>query len=274
MGNVLFGASLRKCRKQRNYSQQLVAAGAGISNRHLSFVECNKAGVSRKTLLRIFDVLELSVSQEDMLLQLAGFAASSAASNHLNILGLLPWPIQQVLDMYSPYPAYLLDQHLNILSVNKVSQLYLEYFSVELPLFDGRPNLLLSITQHDSLKRYMFNWEDVVRSMVWRLRLQAQQAADPEPFERLEREVFAADGVRDALRVEPNVHGCKNIFVGSDEMNAEFTHITSSFYASIDEGQSTNYFVESFLPSNGDSIQTFTKYLVDMSCAPEVEKLC
>lgn len=264
IGNSLFGASLRQCRKERNYSQQLVAAAAGISSRHLSFVECNKTGVSRKTLNRIFVVLELSLSQEDMLLNLAGFASAGASPNDMDIAGALPWPLQQILDLYSPYPAYLLDQHLNILSMNKVSELYLDYFEVDLRLFNGKPNLLLSIVHQDSLKPYLSNWGDVVRSLVWRLRLQAQQTAEAGVFASLEREVIAVVGVRDALRTEPNplaLHGCNNVFVGIGGASAEFTHVTSNFHADIDEGISIQYLIESFVPTNENSTAKFSDYL-------------
>ncbi|MDF1693756.1 MAG: helix-turn-helix domain-containing protein [Zhongshania sp.] len=267
IGNALFGATLRQCRKQRNFSQQFVASAAGISSRHLSFVECNKTGVSRKTLARIFTVLELPPSQEEMLLQLAGFASRQSAYNEINLNEALPRPIQQVLDVYSPYPAYLLDRQLNIVSMNTVSKLYLEYFEINLKYFKGKPNLLLSVVDQSSLKPYFFNWHEVVKSMIWRLRNHARRAPEVEVFEHLEREATASEDVREALRLEPNeraLHGINNILIGGAARSVEFTHITSSFHGPISNGHSPRFFVESFIPSNEKSALLFEQCIADL----------
>ena len=268
IGNVLFGVSLRQCRKQRNLSQQFVASAAGISSRHLSFVECNKTGISRKTLARIFTVLELPASQEDMLLQLAGFSAQRTAANEIDLDKDLPWPIQQVLDVYSPYPSYLLDQHLNILAMNDVSASYLKYFSIPLAEFNGQPNLLLSVAQERSLKPYFLNWHEVVKSLVWRLRHHARRREEQLSFEMLEREVLAGEDVREALRLEPNeraLHGINTVFVGNKAASGEFTLITSSFHSSLSNGHSSRFFVESFLPSDEKSARAFEQYIAQVT---------
>ncbi len=248
IGNVLFGATLRQCRKQRNYSQQFVASAAGISSRHLSFVECNKTGVSRKTLTRIFTVLALKPSQEDILLQLAGFASQRSASNELEFNETVPWAIGQVLDVYSPYPAYLLDQ----------------YFNIGLCDFNGVPNLLLSSIDQASLRPYLRNWEEVVRSLIWRLRHHARRSPDPEPFDALEREAASSANVREAFRLDPNdrvSHGIENVVVGRAGASVEFTHITSSFHGTLENGHSPKFFVESFLPANEHSALLFEQYI-------------
>ena len=210
VGNVLFGVTLRQCRKQRNYSQQFVAAAAGISSRHLSFVECNKTGISRKTLVQVFAVLALPQSQEDILLQLAGYSSQRLSANELDLDNDLPWPIQQVLDVYSTYPAYLLDQNLNILAMNDVSASYLNYFSISCSQFDGQPNLLLSVVREDSLKTHLLNWQEVVRSLVWRLRNHALRGDDVVSVSHLEREVLTNEAVREAMRLEPDARATRD----------------------------------------------------------------
>lgn len=262
--NVFFGATLRQCRKQRNYSQQFVASAAGISSRHLSFVECNKTGVSRKTLTRIFEVLALQPSQEDILLQLVGFSSQRSASNKLEFNETVPWAIGQVLDVYSPYPAYLLDQYLNVLAMNKVSKLYLDHINISLRNFNGVPNLLLSSVDQASLRPYLRNWEEVVRSLIWRLRHHARRSPDPEPFDALEREAASHANVREVLRLDPNervLHGIDNVVVGRGSASVEFTHITSSLHGTLENGHSPKFFVESFLPENEHSALLFEQYI-------------
>jgi len=202
-----------------------------------------------------------------MLLQLAGFASPQTTSNEIDLGEVLPWSIQQVLDVYSPFPAYLLDQQLNILSMNNASKLYLEHFAINLKYFNGKPNLLLSVVGQSSLKPYFCNWHEVVKSMIWRLRNHARRAQDVESFEHLEREAIATEDVREALRLEPNeraLHGINNILIGSVAASAEFTHITSSFHAPITKGHSPRFFVESFIPANEKSTLLFERCIADL----------
>ncbi len=176
----------------------------------------------------------------------------------------MPWAIGQVLDVYSPYPAYLLDQYLNVLAMNKASKLYLDHINISLRNFNGVPNLLLSSVDQASLRPYLRNWEEVVRSLIWRLRHHARRSPDPEPFDALEREAASHANVREVLRLDPNervLHGIDNVVVGRGSASVEFTHITSSLHGTLENGHSPKFFVESFLPANEHSALLFEQYI-------------
>ena len=68
------GDLLREWRKRRHQSQLALALEAGVSQRHLSFVESGRAQPSREMLLRLAEQLEVPLRERNRLLNAAGFA--------------------------------------------------------------------------------------------------------------------------------------------------------------------------------------------------------
>src|SRR5215475_15314267 len=68
------GHLLREWRQRRRLSQLDLACDAGISTRHLSFVETGRAHPSRDMLLLLSEQLDVPVRERNVLLVAAGFA--------------------------------------------------------------------------------------------------------------------------------------------------------------------------------------------------------
>ena len=58
----VLGANLKHYRKKRGFSQELLSEKAGISARHLSFIENGAAFVSAELLEKLTEVLRVSAS--------------------------------------------------------------------------------------------------------------------------------------------------------------------------------------------------------------------
>src|SRR5687767_8966873 len=69
-----FGALLREWRKRRHQSQLALALQAGVSQRHLSFVESGRAQPSREMLLHLAEQLDVPLRERNRLLVAAGYA--------------------------------------------------------------------------------------------------------------------------------------------------------------------------------------------------------
>src|SRR5687768_7419552 len=69
-----FGDLLRTWRQRRRTSQLQLAADAGVSSRHLSFIETGRAQPSREMVLRLADHLDVPLRERNGLLVAAGFA--------------------------------------------------------------------------------------------------------------------------------------------------------------------------------------------------------
>ena len=68
------GGLLRLWRQRRRLSQLDLACDAGISTRHLSFVETGRAHPSREMLLHLSEQLDVPVRERNVLLVAAGYA--------------------------------------------------------------------------------------------------------------------------------------------------------------------------------------------------------
>src|SRR5215471_14744894 len=68
------GHLLRQWRQRRRLSQLDLACDAGISTRHLSFVETGRAHPSREMLLHLSEQLDVPVRERNVLLVAAGYA--------------------------------------------------------------------------------------------------------------------------------------------------------------------------------------------------------
>ncbi len=68
------GDLLRAWRQRRRYSQLDLAGEAGVSTRHLSFVETGRASASREMLVRLAEQLGMPLRARNRLLLAGGFA--------------------------------------------------------------------------------------------------------------------------------------------------------------------------------------------------------
>ncbi|HET6394065.1 MAG TPA: helix-turn-helix transcriptional regulator, partial [Blastococcus sp.] len=68
------GDLLRDWRQRRRLSQLDLASDAGVSARHLSFVETGRARPSREMVLHLAEQLEVPLRERNDLLLAAGFA--------------------------------------------------------------------------------------------------------------------------------------------------------------------------------------------------------
>ena len=114
-----FGPLLRRWRESRGISQQELALAAGLSTRHLSFLETGRSGPSEQTVIRLGRRLELPEREIQRLLHAAGFAANwdvstSTAATPRQLAQLGP-----LLAAYDPFPAFITDPDWKIPFLNR-----------------------------------------------------------------------------------------------------------------------------------------------------------
>src|SRR5215210_3322324 len=69
-----FGTMLRTWRSNRRLSQLELASAAGVSSRHLSFIETGRARPSREMVVHLAEQLDVPLRHRNDLLTAAGFA--------------------------------------------------------------------------------------------------------------------------------------------------------------------------------------------------------
>ncbi|NYT43856.1 helix-turn-helix domain-containing protein [Alcaligenaceae bacterium] len=114
------GALLRTWRNRRRLSQLDLALEAGMSARHLSFIETGRARPSREMLLRLADCLQIPPRPCNDVLLAAGYAPRFAerplTDPDMQSLGA---SVQLLLDAHDPYPALAVDGKWNLVFANK-----------------------------------------------------------------------------------------------------------------------------------------------------------
>ena len=118
-----FGQLLRRWRQSRGISQLGLALDAGMSARHLSFIETGRARPSRDMVLRLGEALDLSLRDRNELLIGAGFAAVFPASSlHSVPLAQARKALTFMLTQQEPYPAIVVNRAWDMLMANKAAE--------------------------------------------------------------------------------------------------------------------------------------------------------
>jgi transcriptional regulator with XRE-family HTH domain len=113
------GSLLRRWRERRRVTQLELALDAGISARHLSFVETGRSKPGREMLLRVLKQLEVPFREQNRLLLAAGHAPAFPERS-LDDPDLAP--VREALDVilssHEPYPAVAVDRVWNLVAAN------------------------------------------------------------------------------------------------------------------------------------------------------------
>lgn len=125
-GRAGFGTLLRRWRGQRGLSQMALSLDAGVSTRHLSWLEAGKAQPSRAMVLRLGARLDLPLRERNALLVAAGYAPLYA-ERPLADPALAPAraALQRLLDAHEPSPALAVDRHWNLVAHNRMVPLFI-----------------------------------------------------------------------------------------------------------------------------------------------------
>ncbi len=114
------GEHIRDWRQRRRFSQLALACEAGISARHLSFIETGRAVPSRDMILLLAEQLNIPLRQRNRVLLAAGYAPHYAEHD----LGDAPLretgeAIGAILTAHEPFPAMAVDGHWNLVQANR-----------------------------------------------------------------------------------------------------------------------------------------------------------
>jgi transcriptional regulator with XRE-family HTH domain len=114
------GPLLRDWRKRRRLSQLDLALDAGVSARHLSFVETGRSRPSADMVLQLADRLEVPLRNRNQLLLAAGHAPVFE-QHDLEDPEMAPVrkAIDLILDGHDPYPAAVIDRAWEMLGANR-----------------------------------------------------------------------------------------------------------------------------------------------------------
>lgn len=189
-----FADRLRWWRGRRGLSQLELAGRAGISQRHLSFLELGRASPSRDMVVRLAATLDLPLRQQNALLVAAGYAPAWRETDFGSPdLGPVRRALDFMLAQQEPFPAVVVDRHWNLLRANAGAVRLVEFLVG--PLDPGAAvNLADALCGPDVLRPWLENWAEVVRYFVRSVEQDALADGSEESRALLER-LTAYEGV-------------------------------------------------------------------------------
>src|SRR3954466_10668372 len=114
-----FGPMLKSWRTRRRLSQLDLALEAGVSARHLSFVETRRSRPSETMVLHLAEQLEVPLRERNRMLLAAGYApVYSQRALFEPELSPIRTALDQLLKAHEPVPAVVIDRGSNLVSAN------------------------------------------------------------------------------------------------------------------------------------------------------------
>ena len=193
-----FGTMLRTWRATRRMSQLELASAAGVSSRHLSFIETGRSRPSREMVVHLAEQLDIPLRERNTLLNAAGFApiyretALTAPE-----MEQARKAIELVLRQH-PYPAVAVDRRWDLVDANDQAMAFVDGID---PALLGPPLNVYRVSVHpDGLRPRLVNFDEYADHLLSRLQHQVAVSADPELIDLLEE-------IRELIgRRHPHVH--------------------------------------------------------------------
>jgi transcriptional regulator with XRE-family HTH domain len=172
------GDLIRQWRQRRRLSQLALALDAGISQRHLSFLESGRSRPSRDMVLELSRQLDVPLRDRNVMLHSAGYAPVYP-QRPLDVpeLSIAKEIIDQILRGHLPHPALAVDRHWTLLSANAAVSYLMA--GVAPHLLDGDVNVLRLSLHPDGLASRILNLAEWRNYVLTRLGHEIERSADP-----------------------------------------------------------------------------------------------
>lgn len=165
------GDLLRQWRGARRMSQMDLALEAGISTRHLSYVETGKARPSRELVALLAGALDLPMRDRNALLVVAGYAPGYRETPLSDPqMALMRRAIEFILAQQEPYPAFVVSRHWDVLMANSGLARVFGW------LRDGvqpHGNIMRQVFDPADMRPFVENWEEVAGDLISHLHHEA-----------------------------------------------------------------------------------------------------
>ena len=170
------GDLLRDWRGRRAMSQADLAFEAGISIKHLSYVETGRAAGRRETLQQLAAALGLSLRDRNALLEAGGFARQYGERDlAAPELTEARRAIDLLLRRHEPFPAIVTDRRWDVIVANRAALRLIGHFLA--PARMTRPlNHMRLFLAADELRPFVENWPSVAAALMVRARHEAMAA--------------------------------------------------------------------------------------------------
>ena len=193
----LFPALLKHWRAKRGLSQLDLALAAGVSSRHISFLETGRSSASAEMVLRLAATLDVPLRQTNTMLRAAGHAPVYPEPTPGEAL---PPTVQAAIDLmkahHEPFPAMVIDRTYRLLDTNVGASVLLEAIVAASGADSSADvNLARLVFEPKVGRAFLDNYDEVGRELLWRI--QRDVLADPDhgPVRDLLDDIMSMDSI-------------------------------------------------------------------------------
>jgi transcriptional regulator with XRE-family HTH domain len=225
------GELLREWRSRRHLSQLALAVQAGVSSRHVSFVETGRTIPSRPMVLHLAEQLQVPLRERNRLLVAAGYApVFQERPLDAPDLTAAREALQQILRGHEPNPALVVDHRWNLILANSAAEVFLD--GVAPALLEPPVNMMRLGLHPDGFAPRLLNLEQVRGFLLPRLARQAQRTGDPQLSDLYAELVFY--GVPDQLAPPDPVDIALPVRIRHRGVELSFFNTITTFGAAFD----------------------------------------
>lgn len=192
-----FGTALKEWRGHRHLSQLDLATEAGVSQRHLSFLETGRSRPSREMVVHLGTTMDLGLRDINGLLDAAGFApVYPETALDEPALDDVRSVLEALLAAHEPFPAYIIDRHWNLVMTNSTGGILTSAISGA-DGFDTGSNMLRLSLHPDGIRPHIVNWEAAATVTLHRLEREVAHRPGDRVLADLLAEVRTYPGIAD-----------------------------------------------------------------------------
>jgi transcriptional regulator with XRE-family HTH domain len=238
------GTLLRTWRQRRRLSQLDLSSEAGVSARHLSFLETGRSAPSRDMVLHLAEQLEIPLRARNELLVAAGYAPLYG-ERRLDApdMSAVRAALDLVLAAYEPFPAVVVDRGWNLVAGNRGVALLTD--GVAPGLLEPPVNVLRLSLHPDGMAPRIRNLAQWRAHVLNRLAREARLSGDPG-LAALHRELSLLPGGTDP-RPPDGIAVPLRVRAGDAELG--FLSTVTTFGTAIDL-TAAEVSIEAFLPAD------------------------
>jgi len=260
-----FGQLLRGWRGARKRSQLELSLDAGVSQRHLSFLESGRARPSRDMIQQLSEALDLPLRERNLLLQAAGFAPLfQQRSLDSTEMRAVREALEMMLAHHEPFPALVIDPQWNLLMANQACQRFLGLLGGAEQVWQrvgcgDTPNVMRLTLHPNGLQPLLNNWHETATFLLSRLYREVSAAPANQSLQALFESLETLPGVprnwrQQAWQQTPPPFLPLDINLGGQSL--KLFSMISSFGTALDI-TSEELRVETFFPADDFSRQFF-----------------
>jgi transcriptional regulator with XRE-family HTH domain len=163
------GMLLRQWRERRGKSQLELSLDAGVSQRHISFIEIGRSVPSRQMLIDIATALDMPLRDRNTLLLAGGYAPIYPDGTWDGPeMRAITRALERMLRQHEPFPALVMDRYWNVLMTNQAAPRFFGRFC-DLATRASPRNMLELMFDPAGMRPFIADFPVVAESLIQRV---------------------------------------------------------------------------------------------------------